>query len=144
MSPQSAALTMRVIGWTSIAVAILFGWGGVTDFTGANDLFLTYAASGIQGIQGIATQEAKLALAIAGGVFGGMMGFYTFISAPGIEQENQMIRRGTIYAFLTWFVIDSSASIGTGNAFNVVINIAILALYLLPILLVKQAAQKGS
>ena len=140
MSPQTAARTMRIIGWISIPVALLFAWGSVFDFTGANNLFLTYAASGDEGIAGIATQEAKLALAIAGGLFGGLMGYYIFISAPGIAQGNEMIRKGTIYAFLFWFVIDSSASWGTGNSFNVVINIAILALYLFPVMLVKTEA----
>lgn len=137
MAPKTAAKLMRNIGWVSIVTALLFAWGSVYDLAGANDLFLTYAASGNEGIAGIATQEAKLVLAIAGGLFGGLMGFYIFISAPGVERQDPSIRRGTIYAFLTWFVIDSSASIGTGNAFNAVLNIAILALYLLPIMLVK-------
>ncbi len=137
MSPKSAATTMRFIGWASIVVAVFFAWGSVADFTGANNLFLTYASSGDQGI---ATQEAKLALAIAGGLFGGLMGYYVFISAPGIEQGRAFIRKGTIYAFLTWFVIDSSASWGTGNTANVAINVAILALYLFPVVLVRDEA----
>lgn len=140
MSPKAAAHTMRIIGWVSIVTAIMFAWGSVSDPTGGNNLFLTYAASGSQGIAGIATQEAKLALAIAGGLFGGLMGYYVFISAPGIEQGNALIRRGTIYAFLTWFIIDSSASFGTGNPVNVAINVAILLLYLGPVLLVRQDA----
>lgn len=137
MSPKTAAKTMRFIGWISIITAVLFAWGSVSDPTGANHLFFNYAASGSEGLAGIATQEAQLALAIAGGLFGGLMGYYLFISVPGIEQGNAQIRKGTIYAFLTWFVIDSSASWGTGNAFNIIINIAILALYLFPILLTK-------
>ncbi|MEL6876208.1 MAG: hypothetical protein AAGM33_12100 [Pseudomonadota bacterium] len=137
MSPQAAARTMRIIGWISIPVALFFAWGSVSDMTGANNLFFQYAAAGDEGISGIATQQAKLALAIAGGLFGGLMGYYLFISAPGIAESNALIRRGTIYAFLTWFVIDSSASIGTGNAFNAVINVAILALYLTPVLLAR-------
>lgn len=140
MSPQKTAGLMRIIGWISIVTAALFAWGSVYDLGGANDLFITYASSGNEGIAGIATQEAKLALAIAGGVFGGLSAFYLFISAPGIEQGNALIKRGTIYAFLTWFVIDSSASLGTGNGFNVVINIVILALYLVPVLLVRDEA----
>lgn len=138
MSPKAAARTMRIIGWISIITAILFAWGSVSDPTGGNNLFLTYAASGGQGIAGIATQEAKLTLAIAGGLFGGLMGYYVFISAPGIEQGNDLIRRGTIYAFLIWFVIDSSASFGTGNPSNVILNVAILLLYLGPVMLVRR------
>jgi len=142
MSPTTAARLMRFIGWISIISAALFAWGSVSDPTGGNNLFLTHAASGSEGISGIATQEAKLTLAIAGGLFGGLMGFYIFVSAPGVEQANTMIRRGTVAAFLIWFLIDSSASFGTGNATNVLINIAILALYLGPVLLVRRAAAK--
>ena len=137
MSPKTAAQTMRVVGWISIVTAFFFAWGSVTDFSGANNLFFSYAASGSEGIAGIATQEARLALAIAGGLFGGLMGFYVFVTAAGIEQGNDLIRRGTIYAFLTWFLIDSSASLATGNTFNVAINVAILALYLFPVLMVR-------
>jgi hypothetical protein len=142
MSPTTAARLMRFIGWISIISAALFAWGSVSDPTGGNHLFFTHASAGDAGLAGIATAEAKLALAIAGGLFGGLMGFYIFVSAPGVEQANTMIRRGTVAAFLIWFLIDSSASFGTGNATNVLINIAILALYLGPVLLVRRAAAK--
>ncbi len=138
MSSSAAARLMRIIGWISVISAVLFAWGSVGDPTGANHLFFTHASSGDAGLAGIATPEAKLALAIAGGLFGGLMGFYIFIAAPGIEQGHGMIRRGTILAFLTWFLIDSSASLGTGNVANVAINIAILTLYLAPVMLVRQ------
>ena len=128
---------MRIIGWFSLLIAVVFAWGSVFDPGGLNDLFLQHAATGENGIAGVATQEAKLVMAVAGGVFGGMVGFCLFISAPGIEQQNPMIRRGTILAFLIWFLIDSSASIGTGNATNAGLNVVVLAFYLWPVLLVK-------
>ena len=137
MSPQAAAKSMRMIGWFSLFVAVVFAWGSVFDPGGVNDLFLQHAATGETGIAGVSTQEAKLVMAIAGGVFGGLVGFYLFVSAPGIEQQNPMIRRGTILAFLIWFLIDSSASIGTGNATNAGLNVVVLAFYLWPVLLVK-------
>ena len=139
MTPKTAAKSMRIIGWFSLLIAVVFAWGSVFDPGGLNDLFLQHAATGENGIAGVATQEAKLVMAVAGGVFGGRVGFYLFISAPGIEQQNPMIRRGTILAFLIWFLIDSSASIGTGNATNAVLNIVVLAFYLWPVLLVKKS-----
>ena len=87
---------------------------------------------------GLTTPEAKLAMAIAGGVFGGLGAMYLFISAPGVEQGNELIRRGSIYVFLTWFVIDSSASVASGNAANVIPNLVFLAFYMAPLLLAKQ------
>jgi hypothetical protein len=138
MSPTAAAFSMRIIGVISIITAVLFALAGVNDFTGANDIFFNLASSGTEGVAGLTTPESKLAMAIAGGVFGGLGAMYLFISAPGIQQGSSLIRRGSIYVFLTWFVIDSGASIASGNAANVIPNLVFLVVYLAPLLLVKQ------
>jgi hypothetical protein len=138
MSPTAAAFSMRIIGAISIITAVLFALAGVNDFTGANDIFFNLASSGTEGVAGLTTPESKLAMAIAGGVFGGLGAMYLFISAPGIEQGSSLIRKGSIYVFLTWFVIDSGASIASGNAANVIPNLVFLVVYLAPLLLVKQ------
>ncbi|WP_422345082.1 hypothetical protein [Parasphingorhabdus sp.] len=138
MSPTATAFSMRIIGVISIITAVLFALAGVNDFTGANDIFFNLASSGTEGVAGLTTPESKLAMAIAGGVFGGLGAMYLFISAPGIEQGSSLIRKGSIYVFLTWFVIDSGASIASGNAANVIPNLVFLVVYLAPLLLVKQ------
>ncbi len=140
MSPTAAARSMRVIGVFSIITAVIFALAGVNDFTGANDIFFNLASSGTEGVAGLTTPESKLAMAIAGGVFGGLGAMYLFISAPGVEQGSALIRRGSIYVFLTWFVIDSSASVASGNAANVIPNLAFLIIYLVPLLMVKQTS----
>ena len=131
---------IRIVGGISLITALLFALAGVNDFTGANEMFFRLASSGGNGVAGLDTPEAKLAMAIAGGVFGGVAAFYLFITAPGIEQGNEMIRKGSIYAFLTWYVIDSGASMLSGNAVNIVPNTVFLVLYLAPLVLVKRAA----
>ncbi len=140
MSPTVAARTMRIVGIFSIITAVLFALAGVNDFTGANDMFFSLASSGTEGVAGLTTPESKLAMAIAGGVFGGLGAMYLFISAPGIEQGNELIRKGSITVFLTWFIIDSSASVASGNAANVIPNLVFLVVYLAPLLLVKQTS----
>jgi len=144
MSPTTAARSMRIIGVISIIIAAFFALAGVNDFTGANDIFFSIASSGTEGVAGLTTPESKLAMAIAGGVFGGLGAMYLFISAPGIEQGNALIRRGSIYVFLTWFVIDSSASVASGNAPNVIPNLVFLVVYLAPLMLVKQTSAAAS
>ena len=140
MTPQATGRYIRVVGSFSILVALLFSFAGVNDFTGANDLFFRLASSGGNGVAGLDTAEAKLAMAIAGGVFGGMMAMYVFITAPGVEQGSELIRKGSIYTFLVWFGIDSGASVASGNAQNVIPNIVFLLVYLTPLLLVKRPA----
>ncbi|MEP3225482.1 MAG: hypothetical protein ABJO01_05865 [Parasphingorhabdus sp.] len=144
MSPATAARSMRIIGVISIITAIFFALAGVNDFTGANNIFFAIASSGTDGVAGLNTPEAKLAMAIAGGLFGGVGAFYLFVSAPGVEQGNERIRKGSIYAFLTWFIIDSSASVASGNAVNIIPNLGFLFIYLLPLTVVKQPRTTAS
>ncbi len=96
MSPQATGRYIRIVGSFSILVAILFALAGVNDFTGANEIFFQLASSGGNGVAGLDTPEAKMAMAIAGGVFAGLMAMYVFISAPGVEQGSELIRKGTI------------------------------------------------
>ena len=138
MSPQASGRYIRIVGSFSLLVALIFALAGVNDFTGANDLFFRLASSGGNGVAGLDTAEAKLAMAIAGGVFGGLMAMYIFITAPGVEQGSDLVRKGSIYSFLIWFGIDSSASVASGNPQNVIPNIVFLVLYLAPLLLVKR------
>ena len=140
MSPQATGRYIRIVGSFSIVVAILFAFAGVNDFTGANEIFFQLASSGGNGVAGLDTPEAKMAMAIAGGVFAGLMAMYIFITAPGVEQDNALIRKGSIYTFLVWFTVDSTGSIASGNPMNVIPNAVLLAVYLLPLFLVKRAA----
>ena len=140
MPPQATGLYIRIVGSISLLVAILFSLAGVNDFTGANDLFFRLASSGGNGVAGLDTAEAKLAMAIAGGVFAGLMAMYIFITAPGVEQGSDLVRKGSIYAFLVWFLVDSGASVASGNPQNVIPNSMFLVIYLTPLLLVKRTA----
>lgn len=140
MSPQATGRYIRIVGSFSIFVAILFSLAGVNDFTGANDIFFHLASSGGNGVAGLDTPEAKLAMAITGGLFAGLMAMYVFITAPGVEQDSELIRKGSIYTFLVWFGVDSTASAASGNAQNVIPNIIFLVVYLTPLFVVKRTA----
>ena len=85
MSPTSAARFMRITAIISIITGVLFALAVVADPTGLVDLFSHLVSSGDQGLAGIATPEAKVALAIAGGLFAGFSAFFLFLVAPAIE-----------------------------------------------------------
>ena len=140
MSPQVAARMIRIVAIISIISALLFAFAGVNDFSGAVEIFFGLASSGTNGVAGLNTPEAALGMAIAGGVYAGFMVMYLMITAPGIEQGNEMIRKGSIYAFVVWFLVDSAGSAATGNASNVIINIILVTTYLAPLVLVKRTA----
>ncbi len=137
MSPAAAARYLQILGFVSILLAALFALAVRADPTGANDLFFHIASAGDAGLDGIATPEARLALAIAGGIFAGFSGFIVFVVAPEIAKGNARAARGALWALATWFVIDSAASVLGGNAQNAALNLALLAAYALPLVLVK-------
>lgn len=140
MSPVSAAQFMRIVAGVSIIIGIVFAIGGTADPAGANDLFLKLVSSGGDGINGLNTAEAKLALSIAGGVFAGFASLFLFIVAPAIEVYDRRIIRGAQISLLLWFFIDSTASITSGNPVNAVANVGFLVLFMLPMVLVKPAS----
>lgn len=140
MSPATAANFMRFVAIVSILSALLFASGAIGDPSGLLNQFLATIIPGSEGVGAIATTEAKVGYAIAGGVFAGFMVMLLLITAPAIEQGNKSIIRATIYALLIWFVVDSSASIVGGAPMNAVSNAVFLVLYLLPLVWVKAPA----
>jgi len=131
---------MRFMAIISLLSGIVFAIGVVSDTAGINRMFLSIVSSGSEGLGGITSPEAKVMLAIAGGVFAGFGAMLLFIVAPAIEEGDSRIKRGAVYALLIWFVVDSGASIAGGNPMNAVSNSLFLALYLLPLLWVSQSS----
>ncbi len=138
MSPKTAASFMRFMAIISIFSGIILAIGVVRDVAGISEFFFATLSSGNEGLAGIDTLEAKVALAVAGGVFAGFGAMLLFIAVPAIEEGDARIKRGILFGVLTWFVVDSSASIAGGNPMNAVGNSVFLALYLLPLLWVKK------
>ncbi len=137
MSPKTAANFMRFVAIISLLSALIFALGAIGDPTGSLNRFLAIIIPGSEGVSGIATPEAKVGFAIAGGVFAGFMVMLLLITAPAIEEGNAVIKRASLYALLIWFVVDSSASIAGGVALNALSNSVFLILFLLPLLWVK-------
>lgn len=143
MHPASAALFMRIIAAFSILLSVLFALAVAADPTGLADLFFRYASSGGAGLAGIATAEAKLSTAIAGGIFAGISAVLWLIAAPAIEAGDTKAMRGVMLSLLTWFFVDSGASALGGNAANILPNIAVLLLYIAPMLLVRRGKNQA-
>jgi hypothetical protein len=140
MSPASAAQFMRIIAILSIVTGVSFALAVAADPTGSTDLFYHLVSSGDQGLGGIHTAEAKVTLAIAGGIFAGFSALLLFLVVPALEAYDKRMIRGTQISILIWFVIDSSASIASGNPANAAANIVFLILFQAPLLLVKAPA----
>ena len=58
--------------------------------------------------------------------------------------DSARVVRGTIVALLAWFVVDSVGSFTSGVTSNVAWNVPFLLLWLLPLLLVRDALVTGT
>ncbi|MEO9635108.1 MAG: hypothetical protein ABJF89_09375 [Parasphingorhabdus sp.] len=145
MSPTTAAKFMRFAAIMSLLSALLFATGAMQDPTGILSRFLAIIIPGSEGVSGIATPEARVGFAIAGGVFAGFMVMLYMITAPAIERGDKVTIRASIAALLVWFVVDSGASIAGGAPLNALSNFAFLLFLLLPLIWIrKQDAGQNS
>ena len=138
MSPKIAVQFLRIVAFGSVLAALLFAIAAIGDPTGMFNIFLSAVIPGSEGVSAIATVEAKMGYAIAGGVFAGFMVMILLITVPAIERGDKAIIRASIYALLIWFIVDSGASIAGGAPMNAVSNAVFLALYLLPLVWTKE------
>ena len=140
MSPTLASKVMIWIGCINIVGGILFAFGGVWDPLMLNYYFLDIVSSGDQGLAAINSPEAKLSMAILGGLYTGLCGVFIFITAPAIKEGDERIKKGTVYAMTIWFIVDSGASYATDNPLNIISNIGFYVMLLFPIFLVKKVS----
>lgn len=85
----------------------------------------------------IATQSERLLSAILGGIIAGL-GVMLWQLVDKLYQDNPaLIGRIIITSLLTWFVVDSTASVLAGAPFNFIGNLGFLALFLVPLMRAK-------
>jgi hypothetical protein len=75
----------------------------------------------------------RFSVALMGAVSLGW-GFTVLFLLPAIHAAGASAWRGLTAAVLIWFVVDSSFSVATGFALNVVPNIGLLVFYFIPLL----------
>jgi hypothetical protein len=82
----------------------------------------------------LAAPETRLGLAIGGGVMAGWGAMIWQLLGVPYARDPEAIRSIILSSVLIWFAIDSTASILAGAALNGVGNVALLALFLVPII----------
>jgi hypothetical protein len=108
--------------------------GGLTHLLG--DILLWPMDGAEQG----ATREARLLYAIAGGLMVGMGWMLWELSGRGYAQDRALARRIIAGGLAVWFVVDCTASIAAGGAWNVLANSLFLALFAVPLWWGRRAA----
>lgn len=121
------------------AAAIVTGFGAIVALAalpstaGIANLLADLVFWPLNGLPRIDTPAAHLLAAIAGGVLVGWGVTLWFVVAHVLPKD-AVAATGTIRAgILSWFVVDSLASIAAGAPLNAVLNIAFVALFLWPL-----------
>lgn len=87
----------------------------------------------VDGLQTGDDPTARLMFAIGGGVFAAWGVCLWFLATEGMVCVPDLARRIILAGAWTWFVIDSTGSVLAGAPWNVAGNVALLAMYTLPL-----------
>lgn len=98
----------------------------------------------IDGAQSAASSEARILSAIGGGLTCGWAVMLYGLAAGPIARGDRDARGLFVASVLTWFGIDSSASLAAGWPGNVVLNLGFAAMLLTPFLLGKPRPAKAA
>ena len=141
MSHQGALSWLKTASLLLIAIGIFFSWATSGPLVAVNEAFVDLVFWPFDGTQTYAAGETKLLSGIAGGLTVGL-GIAIWMIAREVFATNPASGRRIILAMmLGWFTVDSIGSIIAGAWFNVVPNIAILALVCWPLVRMPAAAK---
>jgi len=141
MTPQRAALLLRLIGWGFIIFSTVFvtvafsGFDGVARFI-ANHFDWT----GPTRVDSF-SRDAQWFGAIWSGLGAGFGALYVFVVAPLLTAPHREVqttaKRGGLIAAAIWFIVDSAGSVAAGVPSNAVLNFLFLLCIAMPLLMVK-------
>lgn len=133
MNVQSA------VTWLKIASIILIGFGLLCAISAHPSLnFLTRFFTAIAlwpfgEVSASIDMETRLLWAILGGSATGWGLMFWLLTTQLFHKDPDTLRPIMLKAVIAWFVIDSTASIMSGAAFNAVLNLSMLALFVIPL-----------
>lgn len=127
--------SLFVIGFGLLMFTTLF-----TPTREALFFFQDLAFLPIDGGQGAPGEVAWLWTAISGGVLVGWGLLFWLVTTQLYVSDPTIGRRIILPSILAWFLVDGSGSVIVGAWFNVVMNSGFLALFALPVLLLKSDA----
>ena len=137
MSFQTSLIWLKTSSILLIILGALFSWTTTGPLAGVNLALVDFVVLPLDGEQSYNAVETRLLAAIAGGLTAGF-GMAFWVMTQHIYAENPVLgRRVILSSIMTWFVIDGIGSVLSGVAFNVVANLSFLAMFVLPVLLVK-------
>ena len=134
MSRNTRSKLMLLVAGIFAFYAVLWGLAPYESVNLPSRLILDSLDWPIDNLSTALDKNTMLLSAIGAGLLGSIAVFLGGIVAPAIKEGNKSITRTTVVAMLVWYIIDSTGSIASGVASNVVFNSVYLVLILIPIL----------
>lgn len=92
--------------------------------------FLSFPLDGIQNYNEATTRFLS---ALTGGFLFGWGVMVWFLSTWVYDKAPEQVRKAVLFGLLSWFVLDSSGSIASGNSSNALFNVIILVIAVGPL-----------
>ncbi|GAB5436665.1 excinuclease ABC subunit A [Falsiruegeria mediterranea] len=127
-----------------ISIGLAMAMAPFTFLAPALSFFVDLAHLPLDGAQQINTDTEALLSAISGGLLCGLGAAVWLITDHLHARDPALARRMITLTLLAWYVPDSLGSLAAGAWFNVVMNSGFLALFLVPILMVRTSHEAAA
>ena len=144
LSPSTAARALRVVSAAYLIVGLIWVTAAMPSIDLPGRLLFDLLDWPLDGSPADLGRTARWSSAVGAGLLVGLALVTMLVVAPEIERGNARVVRGTVVALLAWFVVDSVGSFTSGVTSNVAWNVPFLLLWLLPLLLVRDALVTGT
>jgi len=141
MSPKTAVLLIKLMGWGFIIFGIVFvtmAFAGYDDF--ARALVPLFDWTGDAATEPL-NRGGRWYAAIMSGLSAGFGALYVFLIAPLLTVSHadarHIAKRGGLIAAFIWYIVDGVGSLAAGVPSNVATNTVFLLAFVVPLVMVK-------
>lgn len=135
MSLQASTTALKIAADILIIFGLMFFLALFTPLSGAVNALLNLALLTFDGSVNILAAETRLLMAISGGICVGWGAMIYMITTQVYASNPEVGGRIILVSSVAWFLVDSIGSVIAGAAFNAVLNIGFLIMFVAPVLL---------
>ncbi len=139
MSVALVSLWIRLASlFLLIALGLGFAMAAHPPLAGLANLFIDFVLWPIDGADTVSTPANRVSVAIGGGITLGWGVMIWQVASRLLPHDPQLAKALLVPTLLSWFVVDSTASLLAGSPVNAALNVALLATFLVPLWLMRK------
>ncbi len=137
MAPQTAAKTVRIVGYLFLLFAFVWGLAPYVSINAPARWLIDLLDWPFGDALATLDRSEKWLSAIGSGLTAGISIMLIGMVAPAVARSDRQVTKVTIWAFVVWYIVDSVGSIASGVPSNAFFNAILLTAILVPLLLVR-------